>query len=75
MCKAFSKKLNFMHMLSLILSIERDEIHGNMLKCGKTYCKFTKSFLYDQRNIQLRAFWIFDLIVWTTAIVDTRNVS
>ena len=42
MCKAFSKKVNFMHMLSLILSIECDEIHGNMHKCGKTYAKFTK---------------------------------
>ena len=75
MCKGFSEKLNFTHMLSLTLSIQRDEIHGNMLKCGKTYSKFTKSFRYDQTNIQLRAFWIFDLIVWTTAIVDTRNVN
>ena len=24
-------------------SIEREEIHGNMHKCGKTYSKFTKS--------------------------------
>ena len=42
MCKAFSKKVNFMHMLSLIFSIERDEIHGNMHKRGKTYSEFTK---------------------------------
>ena len=43
MSKAFSKKVNFMLMLSLLFSIERDEIHGNMHKCGKTYSKFTKS--------------------------------
>ena len=30
-------------MLSLIFSIEGDEIHGNMHKCGKTYFKFTES--------------------------------
>ena len=40
---AFSKKVNFMHMLSLIFSIQREEIHGNMHKCGKTYLKFAKS--------------------------------
>ena len=43
MCMAFSKKVNFMHMLSLIFSIQREEIHGNMHKCGKTYLKFAKS--------------------------------
>ena len=43
MCKAFTKKVNFMLMLPLLFSIERDEIHGNMHKCGKTYSKFTKS--------------------------------
>ena len=30
-------------MLSLIFAIQREEIHGNMHKCGKTYLKFTKS--------------------------------
>ena len=29
MFKAFSEKVNFMLMLSLIFSIERDEIHGD----------------------------------------------
>ena len=43
MCKAFTKKVNFMLMLPLLFSIERDEIHGNKHKCGKTYSKFTKS--------------------------------
>ena len=43
MSKAFTKKVNFMLMLSLLFSIERDEIHGNMHKRGKTYSKFTKS--------------------------------
>ena len=62
-------------MLSLILSIKRDEIHGNMHKCGKTYSKFTKSLQIRSKNIQLRVSWIFDLIFWTTAIVDARNVG
>ena len=44
MCKAFSKKVNFMLTLSLIFSIGRYEIHGNMHKCGKTYSKITKRF-------------------------------
>ena len=43
MSKAFSKKVNFMLMLSLLFSIERDEIHGNMHKCGKSYSNFTNS--------------------------------
>ena len=80
MSKAFSKKVNVMLTLSLIFSIERYEIHGNMHKCGKTYSKITKFYStkvyrYDQTNIQLRVSWIFDLIFWTTAIVDSRNVG
>ena len=34
-----------------------------------------KAYRYDQTNIQLRVSWIFDLIFWTTAIVDARNVG
>ena len=56
-------------MLSLIFSIERDEIHANMHKC------LQKAYRYDQTNIQLRVSWIFDLIFRTTAIVDARNVG
>ena len=58
-----------MHMLSLIFSTERHEIHANMHKC------LQKAYRYDQTNIQLRVSWIFDLIFRTTAIVDARNVG
>ena len=53
-------------MLSLILSIERDEIHGNRTNVVKLTLNY-------QTNV--RASWIFDQIFWTTAIADTRNVS
>ena len=52
-------------MLALIFSIERDEIHGNMHKCGKPLQKAYRSD--DQTNIQFRVYWIFGLIFWTTA--------
>ena len=34
-----------------------------------------KAYRYDQTNIQPRVSRIFDLIFWTTAIVDARNVG
>ena len=34
-----------------------------------------KAYRYDHTNIQLTVSWIFDLIVWTTAIIDARNVG
>ena len=61
-----------MHMLSPILSIERDEIHGNTHKCGKTYSEFTKSLKIRSNKYSV---WNFDLIFWTREIVDKRNVS
>ena len=60
-------------MLSLILSIERDEIHGNRTNVVKLTLNLLKAYRYDQTNV--RTSWIFDLIFWKTAIGDTRNVS
>ena len=63
-------------MLFLIRSIECDEIHGNMHKCGKTYSKFTKRLqIRSNKYSAYRSSWIFDLNVWTTENADTRNVS
>ena len=77
MSKAFSKKVNFMLMLSLLFFYT-----GNGTKFMETctnVVKLTlnlqKAYRYDQTNIQLRVSWIFDLIFWTTEIADTRNVG
>ena len=47
---------------------------GSPTPC-KQALNLQKAYKYDQTNIQLRVSWIFDLIFWTTAIVDARNVG
>ena len=75
MSKAFSKKVNFMLMLSLLFSMNVTKFMETCTNVVKVTLILQIAYRYDQTNIQLRLSWIFDLNFSTTAIVDARTVG